>query len=70
MTGEPHPSAEEIKVLTHKRHPGVANDDDTTPCHIYICGDTLAILFGDHDADNTEVVIWNWKTGQVLLVGY
>ena len=67
MTGEPHPSAKGTNVLTHERQQRV---DDASPCRIHTCNDTLAILFGDRIDENTELVIWNWNTGEVLLVSY
>jgi hypothetical protein len=66
-TGDPHPLTMGNHVITHvSRHR--LRIPDGSP--ITICGDTLSILFDNPRFDNTEIMLWNWKTGDVLAVGY
>ncbi|PFH54809.1 hypothetical protein AMATHDRAFT_134646 [Amanita thiersii Skay4041] len=61
-TGAPHPLAPEPHALTHAKRPAVHGS-----CSIQTCDDILGIIFDCHEFGETELVIWNWKTGQILL---
>ncbi|KAF8640379.1 hypothetical protein AX17_000049 [Amanita inopinata Kibby_2008] len=60
-TGEPHPLAAKPRVLIHEQR-----IMDRVSYSIQTCGDTLGILFDSREVGETEAVLWNWKTGQVL----
>ena len=65
-TGEPHPLASGSRVLMHEQQ-----WRDHTSYSIQTCGDTLGVMHvmsDGRDFNETEVVLWNWKTGQVLVV--
>ncbi|KAF8634482.1 hypothetical protein AX15_000921 [Amanita polypyramis BW_CC] len=61
-TGESHPLALGSRMLTHERQ-----WLERVFYSIQTCGDTLGIMFNGRESGETEVVLWNWKTGQVLL---
>ncbi|KAI0649960.1 hypothetical protein C8Q79DRAFT_941783 [Trametes meyenii] len=60
-TGEPHPAAPRPAVLTHTPQEGRYSYT------IQIAEDFVAILMTCGDADHSELLIWNWKTGQRRL---
>ncbi|KAK2461640.1 hypothetical protein APHAL10511_006103 [Amanita phalloides] len=60
-TGQIHPLGSGSRVLSHEQQ-----WRDHVTYSIQTCGDTLAILLDSHEFNETEVVLWNWKTGQVL----
>jgi hypothetical protein len=64
-TGDPHPLAANSGVLVHQQQHRAVEE----PYYLILtCGDTLGILFGSRGFEETEVVLWNWKTGTVLVV--
>jgi hypothetical protein len=66
-TGDPHPLATNSGVLVHQQ----LRRAEIDPCYLILtCGDTLGIVFGSRGFEETEVVLWNWKTGAVLVVSW
>ena len=37
---------------------------------LQICGDFLATFFDSRHLIEVEIVVWNWKTGEVVTVSY
>ncbi len=60
-TGVVHPMSPPGGVLVHWHEPEHAYS-------IQISNDHLAVLLTDHRNLDSELVVWNWKTGAVLLV--
>ncbi|KAI0672339.1 hypothetical protein C8Q78DRAFT_1026481 [Trametes maxima] len=60
-TGDPHPAAPRPAVVTHS--PQLGRYTHT----IQIVEDFVAILMTCGDADHSELLVWNWKTGQRRL---
>jgi len=62
-TGDPHPLTMGSHIITHvSTHNLVLRGKSG----ILICGDALAVLFDNAEFDEAEIVLWNWKTGNVL----
>ena len=65
-TGAAHPSSTNPSVLQHP----IENADQNWEYCIIISGDCLGIMSKAVDAaeaDN-QLVVWNWKTGKVMMV--
>ncbi|KAI0059030.1 hypothetical protein BV25DRAFT_1829332 [Artomyces pyxidatus] len=64
-SGEPHPLAAVSEEMTHHE---LSFDliEDEVGMDIQIHGDYFGILFDDEDA-GSEIVVWNWKTGNLEL---
>ncbi|KIL71782.1 hypothetical protein M378DRAFT_155391 [Amanita muscaria Koide BX008] len=60
-TGQPHRLASGTQPLTHEEQRG-----NHSSYSIQTCGDVVGILIESHNSRETEVVLWNWKTGQLL----
>ncbi|RDX52576.1 hypothetical protein OH76DRAFT_1400371 [Lentinus brumalis] len=60
-TGMVHPMSPPGGVLVHWHEPEHAYS-------IQISNDHLAVLLTDHRSLDSELVVWNWKTGAVLLL--
>ena len=63
--GEPHPCAR-VKVLSYTFASG--NGVQVEAVKISITGSRLAVLKRVSDIPMTRVVVWDWMTGQILLV--
>jgi len=63
--GEPHPLACDSKVLEHV----VGFHDSGITYNITISGDYVAVLINTRDAGENELVVWNWHTGEKMIVG-
>lgn len=59
-----HPLATESPVLVHDVDPHTANLTFTVQIH----SDRVAVHFISHGMAPSELVVWNWKTGETLLV--
>ena len=63
-TGKVHPLATESPVLVHDVDLRTANLTFMVQIH----SDRLAVHFISHGMAPSELVVWNWKTGETLLV--
>ena len=63
--GEPHPAAQ-IETLTYTFAPRDA--DPSGVLEASITDSRLAFLRGIPNISVTQVVVWDWTTGQILLV--
>ena len=63
--GEPHPAAQ-TKVLSSTLAPALG--DLVNILDMSITGSRLALLRGTFGVGITQVVVWDWTTGQTLLV--
>lgn len=63
-TGKVHPLATKLPVLVHDVDLRTANLTFTIQIH----SDRVAVHFISHGMAPSELVVWNWKTGETLLV--
>ena len=64
--GEPHPAAQ-TQVLSSTFAPAVGDLVDIF-LNMSITGSRLALLRGVYGVGITQAVVWDWTTGQILLV--
>lgn len=65
--GSPHPKTRQ-KIITHKLDPSLASSEWWgEPC---LNGSRLGIVFRPIDPDDNRfsVVVWDWTTGEIVLV--
>jgi hypothetical protein len=63
-TGAVHPLAPDPPVLSHEQQA----EDNELSYSIQISDDYMGILFHSVRVGENELVIWNWKTGDINLV--
>jgi hypothetical protein len=63
-TGEPHPLAPKLAVLSHLQR----FRDSAASYTIQVSADHVGVLFHRVEAGENELIVWDWKSGHIEVV--